>query len=223
MTALFGNSRSSRLAWLAVFAAAMAWIESALVVYLRLAIDPAGVARVFPLHMIPAWLWRIELAREAATMVMLAAVAWFAETERVRRFAVFVFLFGVWDILYYVWLEANVGWPHGWLDWDVLYLIPWPWLAPWLCPALISALFVVWGTRVLAARDTPPFRGRHTAVFVAGSLASLASFLEPAARVMAAGGPAALEGYTPGGFAWWLYVLGLALMALGLPWRARRS
>jgi hypothetical protein len=46
--------------------------------------------------------------------------------------------FGVWDILYYAWLWVLLGWPPSLLTWDVLSLIPVPWIGPVLAPLIVS-------------------------------------------------------------------------------------
>ena len=48
--------------------------------------------------------------------------------------AAFLWAFGLWDILYYVWLWVMLGWPSSVLEFDVLFLIPLPWIGPVLAP-----------------------------------------------------------------------------------------
>jgi hypothetical protein len=62
-----------RLIWLTVYAVAMAYLESAVVVYLRAIYYPAGFG--FPLALIEPGMSAIEIGREAATLVMLLGVA----------------------------------------------------------------------------------------------------------------------------------------------------
>ncbi|HEY3177097.1 MAG TPA: hypothetical protein VGK94_15195 [Candidatus Polarisedimenticolia bacterium] len=69
-----------RLLWLAVFAAAMAYVESAVVVYLRGIYYPGGFS--FPIVIIPDRMAAIEIGREAATLVMLAGVSLLAGSDR---------------------------------------------------------------------------------------------------------------------------------------------
>ena len=107
--------------WIALvlYTAGMAWAESATVFYLR-----TLVGRVDPYqpHPIPvrADLIGVELVRETAAMVMLAAVAWLAGRTTRSRFGSFLIAFGIWDILYYVFLHAISGWPRSPLDWEEL-------------------------------------------------------------------------------------------------------
>lgn len=120
-----------------VFAAAMAYLESAVVVYLRQIYYPDGFK--FPLEDIEYWIYVIEIGREVATIIMLATVAQLIHTSNKSWFAYFAFGFGVWDIWYYVWLKIFLNWPAGLLDWDILFLIPLPWVGPVLAPVLVSA------------------------------------------------------------------------------------
>jgi hypothetical protein len=152
--------RSSRNRFFALFlyALAMAYLEAAVVVYLRQAYYPQGfnvpVQLGFPyllfrsdLHLppFPSWVYVTELGREAATIVMLGAVGFLAGKSLSSRFGAFIFMFGVWDIFYYVFLKAIVNWPPSLLTLDVLFLIPVPWIAPVIIPILISCLFVLGG------------------------------------------------------------------------------
>lgn len=208
-------TQTNRLLVLALFAIAMAHVEAALVVYLRELYYPDHPRMIFPLRLLhPAHLG-IELARETATVVMILAVALLAERGVTRVFAAFVFVFGLWDIFYYLWLKLMIGWPSGWLDWDVLFLIPWPWFGPWIAPALIALWFSLWGGWILRSDRPRPLTRVGLAIFVIGTLLALASFLLPGAGLLPQGAEG-FRGYRPGNFAWWLFVPGLLLMVIGL-------
>ena len=128
-----------------VFAIAMAWVESAVVFYLRSMIDRIEPYQADPLPVIGGFAL-VELPREFATMVMLFAVGVLAGRTWRARIGYAVIAFGVWDIFYYVFLKMMCGWPHSLLDWDVLFLLPMPWWGPVLAPVLISLLMILWGT-----------------------------------------------------------------------------
>jgi hypothetical protein len=98
----------------------------------------------------------VEVGREAATMVMLAAVAALAGTHLRERFGYFLVAFGVWDISYYFWLKVTLDWPASIFDPDILFLIPIPWVGPVIAPALVAALMVILG--VPLTREPPPGR-----------------------------------------------------------------
>lgn len=130
----------AKVACLTAFAVAMAFVEAAVVVYLR---EIIGTGPVFPMKEIPASLLVVEVCRETATIVILVLVAVLSVRGGLRRMGAFLLAFAVWDIFYYIWLYAMIGWPSGIADWDVLFLIPLPWVGPvWsvllLCAGMIA-------------------------------------------------------------------------------------
>src|SRR6476469_1916206 len=166
------------LPWLIAYAVAMAYVEAAVVAYLRALYYPHGFA--FPLVLMPTGLAAIEIGREAATLIMLLGVAVLAGVERWERFLAFCVAFGVWDLFYYVWLRLLLGWPPSLLTWDVLFLIPVPWVGPVLAPGLVSVALVVGGVLLLrrGARGEPyTFALPLQILLLAGALLVLASFM----------------------------------------------
>ncbi len=205
------------LIWLGIYAIAMAYLEAAVVVYLRELYYPENILQIFPPRLFRPLDVIVELGREAATLVMMAAVAMLAErTNRVRQFAAFVFQFGVWDVFYYVWLKVLIGWPVSWGEWDILFLIPWAWFGPWITPVMIALLFAVWGSWILGREGSPTWRRRGIIGFIVGSLLALAAFLQPAIPLMISGDLEQVRQFIPRGFWWWLYIPGVLLMAWGL-------
>jgi hypothetical protein len=182
----------------------MAYVESAVVVYLRLAIN--GGTRLFPLSPLPPHLLHIELAREIATIVMLAAVA-ALQSRRFRiAMAFFIYCFGVWDIFYYLWLKLLIGWPVGLLSWDVLFLIPVPWLGPVLSPSIVSILLIGAGVTILRLESLgTPLRFTRGdwfwTVVSAGLILISYTWRLP---ILAHTG-------RPGAYPWWLFTLGVAI------------
>ncbi len=134
------EGRTRKIAGLTLFGAAFGVLEAAVVVYLRELYYPDGFG--FPIVIIPDAVALVEIVREAVTLVMLFAVALVACRDRTDRFFAFGYMFGVWDIVYYVGLRLFVGWPTSWLTWDVLFLIPVPWLGPVIYPLIISILLI---------------------------------------------------------------------------------
>lgn len=63
--------------------------------------------------------------------------------------ACFAILFGLWDIFYYVFLKLLIDWPASLLTWDLLFLIPVPWVAPVIAPVLVSLALIGGGFLVL--------------------------------------------------------------------------
>jgi hypothetical protein len=165
----------SSVAKTALLAIAFAAVEAAVVVYLRAlhtgAAPPIGVIQVE----LPVQLLTIEVAREAATIVMLLTVGALAGRTAWEGFLYFTLAFGVWDIFYYVWLWVFIGWPPSLLTWDVLFLIPVPWLGPVIAPVIVS-LCLVGGALWLLARPELRLSRRAWALASVGCALVLVSF-----------------------------------------------
>jgi hypothetical protein len=159
----------------AVFAVAFGLIEASVVVYLRAATGLlpgyqgtlADVARQAPAlyrtakftnAVFPPSLLMVETFREAATMVVLATVAVLAVRKGRERWAMFLWLFAIWDITYYAGLWTTVRWPESLTTMDVLFLIPIPWVSQVWYPILVSALTMA---AVLLGRRAAPL---HSAI-----------------------------------------------------------
>jgi hypothetical protein len=143
-----------RWIWVVIFAIGFAWVESAVVVYLREIFYNGS----FDFPIIVNWengeyeghyLTRIELGREIATLIMLAAVGFASGKSGWQKFSFFMIAFGIWDIFYYIWLWVMIGWPEGLMTWDLLFLIPLPWVGPVITPVLIALAMTVAGSFIL--------------------------------------------------------------------------
>jgi len=211
--------------WLlvALFALAMAWVEAAAVMYLRIPADRVQPYQPDPLPSLPT-LGPIELAREIATLLMLAAVAGLAGRDRQSRFGFFLIAFGLWDLAYYLVLHWMGGWPASILDWDILFLLPLPWWGPVLAPVLISLLMITLG----ALLTHPAFDGSVSTIppllwvgAACGALFAVGVFIWDAAQAVPHGIPAVL-GALPERFLWPQFLAALGLMAMplaALGWR----
>ena len=194
----------------------MAYVEAAVVVYLRATYYPHGFA--FPLTLMPGGMTAIEIGREAATLVMLLGVAMLAGTERWERVLAFCVSFGVWDLAYYAWLWLLLGWPPSLLTWDVLFLIPVPWIGPVLAPVIVSTVLVSGGLLLLrrgTRGESIRFPMSLRMLALTGALLVLASFMLDF-RVV-------LRQMEPPPFRWGLFGTGIALWlaALALALRGR--
>ncbi len=208
-----GGPRFSAVATVVIaFAVAMAFLESAVVVYLQRALGirsgrplPGAGAR-------PRWATSraIEVGREAATLVMLATVGWLAGRSGLERLAWTAVAFGTWDILYYGWLWVFIGWPPSLGTWDLLFLIPVPWTGPVWAPVAVSLALVGFGLgaahRLRAGRPVRAGRAQ-VAAGVAGGLIVIVSFCWNA--------PLVLDGGVPTDFPWPVFAAGLAIAAWG--------
>jgi hypothetical protein len=194
-------------------AIAMAWLEAAVVMYLRFFIDRIDPYQLDPLPLI-AELGEIELVREVATLVILFCVGWLAGRERYSRLGYFLIAFGLWDIFYYVFLRVMGGWPETILDWDILFLLPLPWWGPVLAPVLVSLLMIVFGS-LLSTAEGRLIRlawWSWLAVIV-GVFLALLVFMQEALKAL----PASIEtirAILPVDFNWWLFSLAIFLLAV---------
>jgi hypothetical protein len=131
-----------KIIWLSIFAIAMAFLEAAMVIYLRKLYYPQGFA--FPLNpFIEPSILAIEWLREICTIVMLMSMALIAGKSFYQKFAYFLYSFAIWDIFYYVFLKLILNWPVSFLTWDLLFLIPLPWASPILAPVICSLTMII--------------------------------------------------------------------------------
>ncbi len=205
-----------RTRWLIVviFAVAMAWMESATVVYLRVLTGRIDPYQADPLP-VSVGLGKTELIREAATMIMLLTAGLLAGRTWRSRLAYMLIAFGVWDIFYYVFLAIITAWPRSLLDWDVLFLIPVPWWGPVLAPMSIAALMIVGGTLVVHAdRPERPIwpHWQAWALNLIGVILALIIFMLPALQALA-NGLTSVRQVLPNQFNWLLFSMALLLMA----------
>ncbi len=135
-----------RLICISLFAVAMGYFEAVVVVYLRELFYPDGFT--FPLEIMSERLIVIEVFREASTIVMLITGAALAAKKFWEWFGWFIILFGIWDIFYYIFLKATLDWPSSVYEWDVLFLIPMPWIGPVIAPVLVAVLMTAIGISI---------------------------------------------------------------------------
>jgi hypothetical protein len=219
---------------LLLFGLAFGYLEAAVVVYLRDLSEPVRVSYypgttpedLFPLPT-PGELrtanrgelWRlfpVEMAREAATLIMLAAIAFIAGTNSMQRLAAFVVAFGIWDIAFYVSLKILIGWPASLLTWDLLFLFPVPWSGPVLAPVIVACSMIGCGLLVLwheEKRRAVRLGWVHWAGIFLGALIILISFTWDYRTL--------LSGQMPHPYRWLLFaggeVLGVGSFLFGLP------
>ncbi len=89
-----------------------------------------------------------ELQREAATIVMLGSLAFISAQRWKQRIGAFLIAFGVWDIFYYIFLKYITNWPKTIFDIDVYFLIPVTWVGPVITPIVISILIIILGLKL---------------------------------------------------------------------------
>jgi hypothetical protein len=208
----------SRYLSLWVLALAFGWIEASVVVYLReigmreSAMPHGSLANVpVTLAWLPGPLVSMEVAREACTLILLAAAAWLAGRRLADRLGAFLVLFGIWDLTYYVVLWLVIGWPPSLRTWDILFLIPVPWAAPVWAPATVAALFVLGGSYLFQTPDRRRrYRWTDAGILLASVCLILGAFLARWRLVM--------DERPLRGFPIWVFWSGVAL---GAAWFAR--
>ena len=141
----------NKLFWLFIWGITFGYIESSIVVYLRELYYPNGFS--FPIIFADATVAITEIIRELATLIIIAATAVISYPDYKRRFAVYVFIFGVWDIFYYVFLKIILNWPENLFTWDILFLIPLPWVGPVWAPLLVSLGLIAAGILILKKEE----------------------------------------------------------------------
>jgi len=135
------SSNIKTILWVTMFAIAMGFLETSVVVYLRKLYYPEGFS--FPLKFIDNDIILTELLREFATMLMLLGICVLAGRNGTEKFAYFIYSFAIWDIFYYVFLKFLLNWPESWVTWDILFLLPFSWVGPVIAPVINSLTMIV--------------------------------------------------------------------------------
>ncbi|MBD3252892.1 hypothetical protein GF386_04125 [Candidatus Pacearchaeota archaeon] len=221
-----------KLGVVGIFGAAMAFIETLIVVYLRMLYYPEGFK--FPLNpYIEPWVYSVEWFREFFTIVMLACIAVLAARKFSERFAYFMYSFAVWDIFYYIWLKVILDWPASFLIWDLLFLIPIPWLGPVIAPLTCSVMMIVFAYIILDFAD----KGKNTEIhknewilLIIGSLILLYTWLIDYARLIISNGflgdffnlltnsefQRIVENFVPVSYNWIMFFIGILVIIIAI-------
>src|SRR5579862_4285206 len=218
------------VAALLFFGISFGYLEAAVVVYLRAIYDPIrhrlhpgrGADELFPL-ISPRELadagpenprrLLIEIGREAATIIMLASFGLAAGRNFNQRMAAFAVVFGLWDIFFYLFLRLMIHWPHSIFTWDILFLIPLPWVGPVLAPVIVAASLVVCGLYSLRVGGMPA-RTSEWLTMIAGGVVVILAFVWDYRNTMAGG--------LPNPFNWPLFSAGEVIALVGFLSAARR-
>jgi len=233
MARLLSTTLTKRVLALAALAVALGYVEAAVVVYLRQVIAPVrqehfpdAVREPLPLlsreqlrqagpHV--ESLLALEVVREVAAIAVLLAAAYGLRRRRGELAAFFLLGFAVWDIFYYLFLKLLVNWPASLGTWDILYLIPVPWVAPVWAPLMVSATLLVVAFILLTGRGdrrVPADRAVKAALLIAAGVAGiLTSFFLRLGEAMER---------VPQQFDWPLFLAGWLLGVAGVVWLLSR-
>ena len=216
--------------WISIFAIAFAWVESAVVVYLRdIFFDGTFL---FPIKTV----WKagerilndlvpIEIGREIATIIMLVASGCLAGKNTIQRFSFFLISFGVWDIFYYIWLRVMTRWPESLLTWDLIFYVPLPWVGPVITPVMIALEMIAIGFFLLYYQikgHTIRFRWYDLIVEASCALLMIIAFCWDWKNILRIPDGIARDGI-PSEFAWWLFLPAYITSALYLAIRIRNQ
>jgi len=210
----------SNLIRITFLAVSMAFVESAVVIYLRELYYPLGFD--FPMVSMPGRIAFTEILREIATLIMLLAIGLLAGKNAKQRFAWFIYSFAIWDLFYYVFLKLILGWPSSWFTWDVLFLVPVVWTGPVLAPVLVSLTMIILALAILYVDHRPEkWVINRSVVFmvVLGSLLIFVSFIwdfscfvirhsSLSALLKSGSASAMMKVYVPDSFNWIILIAG---------------
>jgi len=212
-----------QLLWLIVFSIAMGFLETAVVVYLRLLYYPNGFE--FPLVALNDGVAVVEILREAATVVMLVGVGVLAGKNLPQRIAFFLLAFAIWDLFYYVFLKLILDWPASLLTWDILFLIPAPWVWPVLSAVIASFTMILLAAVILQKEfqnHSQKINKQEWALLTLGSLIVILSwmwdYIKYSGRVADVSRTAleTLASYVPDQFNWWLFAVGEVFFVIAI-------
>lgn len=215
--------------WLTVFSIAMGFLETSVVVYLRELYYPDGFK--FPLVPVTRDIATTEFFRELATIIMLIGIGVMVGKNAIQRFVFFLYSFAIWDIFYYVFLKILLNWPESLFTWDILFLIPVPWVGPVIAPCIISLSMIVFTFVVVYFQE----KGKHVHItfmewllFIFGSITTVLSFMwDYIIYVSSYGADKGIwtlssnknmfdevKNYVPQNFNWWLFWIGQGIICL---------
>lgn len=217
--------------WLTIFSISMGFLESSIVFYLRKLYYPEGFH--FPLIPLTSDIATTEFFRELATLLMLMGAGILAGKNKMQRFAFFLYCFAVWDIFYYVFLKVIVNWPQSLLTWDILFLIPVPWVGPVVGPCIVSLLMILFAFMILyfQQKGTPlDVRFFEWMLLFSGCCIVIVSFMWDYLRYISRQGTNTgvwtlssnknmfeeIKNYIPQSFNWSLFLIGQGLLLFGL-------
>ncbi len=229
----------NKLGIVTIFAIAMAFIETTVVVYLREIYYEGGFD--FPLKgFIDPDILAIEWIREFSTIIMLVAIGVLAGKKIYEKIAYFILAFSVWDIFYYVFLKVLLNWPDSFLTWDILFLIPLPWISPVLAPLICCLILIILSMSIIYLNDkgyNVKISLKEWTLLIFGMLLVLYTWLYDYSKLIFSGGYgkeffslsentefySVISNFVPQSYNWSVFWLGILLASLGVFFFFRRS
>src|SRR3989338_7451559 len=215
-----------------IYAIAMGFLEAAVVVYLRKLYYVNGFD--FPLKgFIEPSVLSVEWIREFFTVVMLVTIGLLAGKKFYEKFAYFVYAFAIWDIFYYIFLKLSLNWPSSLLTWDLLFLIPWPWIGPVIAPLICTVLMIVMTFIIIRFYDKGKkvsINWKEWTLMIVGVILVLYTWMYDYGKLIFNGGYAkdffsltgnndfyiAVSNLIPQTYNWPVFILGVAFAAAGI-------
>ncbi|MBA3705594.1 MAG: hypothetical protein H0W84_06745 [Bacteroidetes bacterium] len=209
----------------------MGYMETSVVVYLREIYYPDGFK--FPLIPISPDIAITEFWREAATIIILIGAGVMSGRNSIQRFVFFLYSFAIWDIFYYVFLKILLGWPESLFSWDILFLIPVPWVGPVIAPCIISLSMILLTFIVVHHQE----KGQQIfltffewLLLIFGSITAIVSFMWDYITYLSINGTdkavwtlssnnnmfEEVSNYIPQQFNWWLFGIGEGLILIAI-------
>jgi hypothetical protein len=207
------NNLLGRWIGVMVFALAFAWVESAVVIYLREIYFngtfefPLIIKRVAGERIVDPIVW-IEFGREIGTIIMLISIGWMGGRSKLQKFCFFMIAFGIWDIFYYVWLDVLTGWPESLMTWDLLFYVPLPWVGPVITPVLIALSMAAAGSLIIyydAKGYAIQWRWWDLVIEFCCGILMIIAFCWDWKNILQLPGDVLRTG-SPNPFAWWLFI-----------------
>ena len=212
------------MGYVVAFAISMGFMEAAVVIYLRAIYYKDGFQ--FPLRPMDISLATAEVFREAATLVMLICIGYLAGKTKLQRFAYFNLAFAIWDIFYYVFLYIFLDWPQSLFTWDLLFLIPLPWVGPVWTPCLLCLLMIVGSVFIIAQTEKNnlySIKIIHWLILILGASICILAFMWDYLRFCSDNNLwiifssqvlfSEMRNYIPQSFNYFLFLTGFALMS----------
>jgi uncharacterized membrane protein len=231
------NTLKKQLVWITLFSIAMGFMETAVVVYLREIYYPNGFC--FPLIPIDASIAQTEFYRELATIIMLLGIGILTGKTPSQKFSFFIYSFAIWDLFYYVFLKLLLDWPASLFTWDILFLIPVPWVGPVITPCIVSLTMIALTLIILYFHEkgiSTKIHPKEWILLTLGSLTVILSFVWDYIKYINQGGETAniwtlsshdamfqdVSNYIPTSFNWWLFATGEGILIFTLLIYTRR-